>query len=82
MLCIPLRWLFLGRVGFYWPTFFKGAHLFITNCYRWQRTQNISKKHEMPLNTILEVELFDIGGRGGLILWDHLTLLLIILSGN
>ncbi|XP_042396837.1 uncharacterized protein LOC121986983 [Zingiber officinale] len=31
-------------------------------CDRCQRTGNISKRHEMPLNSILEVELFDVWG--------------------
>ncbi|PIN07371.1 DNA-directed DNA polymerase [Handroanthus impetiginosus] len=47
---------------FYWPNLFKDAHLFVVNCDRCQRTGNISRRHEMPLNTILEVELFDVWG--------------------
>ncbi|PIM97487.1 DNA-directed DNA polymerase [Handroanthus impetiginosus] len=46
--------------GFYWPNLFKDAHSFVANCDRCQRTGNISRRHEMPLNTILEVELFDV----------------------
>ncbi|PIN20750.1 hypothetical protein CDL12_06557 [Handroanthus impetiginosus] len=38
------------------------AHSFVANCDRCQRTGNISQRHEMPLNTILEVELFDVWG--------------------
>ncbi|PIN10813.1 DNA-directed DNA polymerase [Handroanthus impetiginosus] len=38
------------------------AHSFVANCDRCQRTGNISRRHEMPLNTILEVELFDVWG--------------------
>ncbi|PIN04144.1 DNA-directed DNA polymerase [Handroanthus impetiginosus] len=45
---------------FYWPNVFKDAHSFVANCDRCQRTRNISRRHEMPLNTILEVELFDV----------------------
>jgi hypothetical protein len=48
--------------GFYWPTLFKDAHFFVLKCDRCQRVGNISKRHEMPLNTILEVELFDVWG--------------------
>ncbi|PIN02788.1 DNA-directed DNA polymerase [Handroanthus impetiginosus] len=48
--------------GFYWPNLFKDAHSFVANCDRCQRTGNISRTHEMPLNTILEVELFDVWG--------------------
>ncbi|PIN05661.1 DNA-directed DNA polymerase [Handroanthus impetiginosus] len=47
---------------FFWPNLFKDAHSFVANCDRCQRTGNISRRHEMPLNTILEVELFDIWG--------------------
>ncbi|PIN22251.1 hypothetical protein CDL12_05039 [Handroanthus impetiginosus] len=38
------------QAGFYWPNLVKDAH------------RNISRRHEMPLNTILEVELFDVWG--------------------
>ncbi|PIN21773.1 DNA-directed DNA polymerase [Handroanthus impetiginosus] len=48
--------------GFFWPNLFKDAHSFFANCDRCQRTGNISRRHEMPLNTILEVELFDVWG--------------------
>ncbi|PIN00904.1 DNA-directed DNA polymerase [Handroanthus impetiginosus] len=48
--------------GFFWPNLFKDAHSFVANCDRCQRTRNISRRHEMPLNTILEVELFDVWG--------------------
>lgn len=48
--------------GFYWLTLFKDAHFFVLKCNRCQRVGNISKRHEMPLNTILEVELFDVWG--------------------
>ncbi|PIN20699.1 DNA-directed DNA polymerase [Handroanthus impetiginosus] len=48
--------------GFYWPNLFKDAHSFVANCDRCQRTRNISRRHEIPLNTILEVELLDAWG--------------------
>ncbi|PIN10844.1 DNA-directed DNA polymerase [Handroanthus impetiginosus] len=48
--------------GFYWPTLFKDAHSFVANCERCHRIGNISKRYEMPLNTILEVELFNVWG--------------------
>ncbi|KAJ9565613.1 hypothetical protein OSB04_001579 [Centaurea solstitialis] len=48
--------------GFYWPTIFKDAEVFVRKCDRCQRTGNISRRHEMPLNYILEVELFDVWG--------------------
>ncbi|KAL4302470.1 hypothetical protein GQ457_10G014000 [Hibiscus cannabinus] len=46
--------------GFYWPTLFKDAHNYYKACDRCQRTGNISRRNEMPLQYILEVELFDV----------------------
>ena len=50
------------QAGFYWPTLFKDAHSCALQCDRCQRMGNISRKHELPLNSILEVELFDVWG--------------------
>ncbi|XP_070040398.1 uncharacterized protein [Nicotiana tomentosiformis] len=48
--------------GFYWPTLFKDAYLWVTGCDECQRTGNISRRHEMPMNPIQEVEVFDVWG--------------------
>ena len=48
--------------GFYWSTLFKDAHSFVKTYDRCQRIGNISRKNEIPLNSILEVELFDVWG--------------------
>ncbi|KAL2466835.1 reverse transcriptase [Abeliophyllum distichum] len=48
--------------GFYWPTLFKDAYRVVKTCDRCQRTGNVSRKNEMPLNNILEVEIFDVWG--------------------
>jgi hypothetical protein len=48
--------------GFWWPTLFKDCHDFVTRCDRCQRTGNISKRNEMPLKGIIEVEPFDCWG--------------------
>ncbi|KAM6594465.1 hypothetical protein CsatA_002168 [Cannabis sativa] len=48
--------------GYYWPSIFKDAHAFVQQCDRCQRVGNISARNEMPLNCILEVELFDVWG--------------------
>ncbi|KAL4352199.1 hypothetical protein GQ457_06G005930 [Hibiscus cannabinus] len=48
--------------GLYWPTLHRDAQLFCQQCDRCQRTGNISKRNEMPLQNILEVELFDVWG--------------------
>ncbi|KAL4384559.1 hypothetical protein GQ457_15G018420 [Hibiscus cannabinus] len=49
--------------GFYWPTLFKDAHNYYKACDRCQRTGNISRRNEMSLQYILEVELFDVWGK-------------------
>src|SRR3954471_13763386 len=46
--------------GFFWPTLFADAHDFVKRCNSCQRSGNISKRNEMPLNTILEVKIFDV----------------------
>ena len=48
--------------GFYWPTIFKHAHHFYTECLQCQAASNISKQDEMPMRPILEVEIFDLWG--------------------
>jgi hypothetical protein len=48
--------------GFYWPSLFKDARAFISRCDRCQRTGNISKRQELPMQIMLEVELFDVWG--------------------
>ncbi|KAL4297728.1 hypothetical protein GQ457_12G018060 [Hibiscus cannabinus] len=50
------------QYGFYWPTLHRDAQLFCQQCDRCKRTGNISKRNEMPLQNILEVELFDVWG--------------------
>ena len=41
---------------------FRDVREFVLTCGRCQRMGNISKKHEMPLKGILEVDLFDVWG--------------------
>ncbi|XP_055960668.1 uncharacterized protein LOC130015127 [Mercurialis annua] len=48
--------------GFFWPTLFRDAKDFVSHCDRCQRVGNISKRDEMPLTNIQEVELFDVWG--------------------
>ncbi|GJX88226.1 hypothetical protein Tco_0340240 [Tanacetum coccineum] len=38
--------------GFYWPTIIKEAHSLVRLCDACQKTKNISKRDEMPLNNI------------------------------
>ena len=46
-------WLFL-------PSTFRDSYSFVKTCDRCQRTSNISKHHELPLNNSSEVEIFDV----------------------
>ncbi|KAK9044818.1 hypothetical protein V6N11_058709 [Hibiscus sabdariffa] len=48
--------------GIFWPRLHRDAQAFYQQCDRCQRTGNISKRNEMPLQNILEVELFDVWG--------------------
>ncbi|XP_075504544.1 uncharacterized protein LOC142541982 [Primulina tabacum] len=48
--------------GFYWPNFFKDSYTLVKSCDKCQRVGSISKRHELPLTNILEVELFDVWG--------------------
>lgn len=48
--------------GFYWPTLHKDANTFCKSCVRCQHVGKISKRDQMPLNSILVVDIFDIWG--------------------
>nr|KYP69664.1 Transposon Ty3-I Gag-Pol polyprotein [Cajanus cajan] len=48
--------------GFFWPTLFKDAYEYVQRCDSCQRSGTISKRHEMPLQNIQEVEVFDCWG--------------------
>ena len=48
--------------GFYWPTILKDCFEWVKLCDQCQRMGNISKRHEMPLQGILVVQLFDVWG--------------------
>ncbi|XP_071739285.1 uncharacterized protein [Rutidosis leptorrhynchoides] len=48
--------------GFFWPTIFKDACEYVKNCARCQRMGGIYKRNEMPMNTILVCEIFDVWG--------------------
>jgi len=48
--------------GFWWPTLFKDCQEFVRQCDKCQWTGNISRRNEMPLNGILEVEPCDCWG--------------------
>ena len=48
--------------GFFWPSIFKDAHEHATQCDQCQRMGGISRRNEMPLQNIMEVEVFDCWG--------------------
>ncbi|MCI12712.1 putative protein NYNRIN-like, partial [Trifolium medium] len=48
--------------GFFWPTLFKDCVDFVKVCDKCQRTGTISRRDEMPLKGMLEVEPFDCWG--------------------
>ncbi|GJW77463.1 reverse transcriptase domain-containing protein [Tanacetum coccineum] len=48
--------------GFYWPTIIKETHTQVRLCEACQKTGNISKRDEMPLNNIQVCKIFDIWG--------------------
>ena len=46
--------------GFYWLTIFRDYFEFVKRCDQCQRVWNISRRDEMPLNSRMEVEVFDV----------------------
>ena len=50
------------QAGFYWPSLFKDAYAICKQCDKCQRLGKISRRHMMPLNPILVIELFDVWG--------------------
>ncbi|GJV08279.1 reverse transcriptase domain-containing protein [Tanacetum coccineum] len=47
---------------FYWPTIYRDAHDFVTQCDACQRQGKISQRDEMPQNVIQVCEIFDVWG--------------------
>ena len=50
------------QFGFHWPSLFKDAHTMCKEYEKCQRLGKISRRHMMPLNPILVVDLFDVWG--------------------
>ena len=46
--------------SFYLKTIFRDCHDYVKRCDQCQRVGNISRRDEMPLNSMLEVEVFDV----------------------
>ena len=59
------------QFGFFWPSLFKDSHQHVQNCDRCQRVGNISRRNEMPLNNIQEVEIFNVWGIDFMGLFPH-----------
>jgi len=47
---------------FFWPLLFKDTHALVQICDMCQRIGGISRRHEMPLQNIQEIEVFDCWG--------------------
>jgi len=50
------------KAGFYWLTLLKDVRASVQTCDHCQKTRNRSRRNEMPLNYILDVESFDVRG--------------------
>ena len=50
------------QCGFFWPTIFRDAHLFVKACVRCQKVGGISRRDMMPMNPILVCDIFDVWG--------------------
>ena len=48
--------------GFYWPTIFKDAHIYVKQCDKCQRTGGVTRRNGMSLTIMQEVEVFDCWG--------------------
>lgn len=50
------------QAGLFWPTLWRDVHTHIVESDRFQCTGNISRRDEIPLRNIQEVEVFDVWG--------------------
>ncbi|RDY09458.1 Pro-Pol polyprotein, partial [Mucuna pruriens] len=49
--------------GLYWPSIFRDAHQFVSTCERCKKAgTTMNRRHEMPQQTILFCEVFDVWG--------------------
>ncbi|XP_070049125.1 uncharacterized protein [Nicotiana tomentosiformis] len=48
--------------SFYWATLYKDSSELVKRCNEYQWAGGISKKNEMPLTTILDIDIFDVWG--------------------
>ena len=45
---------------FFWPNLYKDSHKYVQSYDGFQRVGTISRRNEIPLNNIQEVEIFDV----------------------
>ena len=50
------------QCGYYWPVIHQDSQYFAKSCDRCQFDGGISRRHELLLNPILMIELFDVQG--------------------
>ena len=48
----------VSKCGFFWPSLHKDAYLFVKSCDRCQKTENISKRDQTPLNSIFVFDIY------------------------
>ncbi|XP_075096260.1 uncharacterized protein LOC142174375 [Nicotiana tabacum] len=48
--------------GYYCSMIYQDANQIVKACDQCQRQESISKRHEMPMNFVLEVEIYNVGG--------------------
>ncbi|XP_075084824.1 uncharacterized protein LOC142168064 [Nicotiana tabacum] len=47
---------------YYWPSIYQDPNQMVKACDQCQRQGSISRRHEMPMNFVMEVEIFDVWG--------------------
>nr|XP_009792104.1 PREDICTED: uncharacterized protein LOC104239225 [Nicotiana sylvestris] len=48
--------------GYYWPSIYHDANQMVKACDKCQRQGSISKRHEMPMHFVMDIEIFDMWG--------------------
>ena len=52
------------QCGYYWTTIHEDAHNFAKSCDRYRQDGGMFRRHELLLNPILVIKLFDVWGIG------------------
>lgn len=48
------------QCGYYWPTIYKDAHDYAAACDQCQRQGTITRRHELPMTPIIELDVWGI----------------------